>query len=102
MIIMKHPADLLLVDAHAEGRGGDHDIQLSLHELLLNLVALRRREAAVIRTRCDVAVTQQACELGRSASRRDIHNACATTFCVAHKLMNDAECQKIALLAPSN
>ena len=35
-----HESDVLLVDAHAEGHGGDDDIDVILHPLLLDMGSL--------------------------------------------------------------
>ena len=68
MVIVEHKADFGLIDAHAEGVGGDDDVEFALHEPLLNLVPLRGRHATVIGLGGDVAVAQQTGQL-RAALR---------------------------------
>ena len=46
---MDHESDVRLVDPHAEGGRGNHDVDLAGHELLLNLLAYALREAGVVR-----------------------------------------------------
>ena len=45
---MHHVADIGLVDAHAEGDGGDNAVQLPAHELLLDSLPLLMGQAGVI------------------------------------------------------
>ena len=45
---MNHGAHVRLVDAHAEGDGGDHDVDAAVEELLLDALAVLGVEAGVV------------------------------------------------------
>ena len=60
MIVVQHEANFCFIDAHAEGIGRDHDVEFALHELFLDLMPFRRREATVIGLRGDITIAQQA------------------------------------------
>ena len=60
---MNHPADVALVNAHAEGDGGTDHQQVVVLELLLGLVALLVGQASVVGECVDALGSQCACHL---------------------------------------
>ena len=64
------PADVRLVDAHAEGGRGDHDVEVVVHEPLLDVVAVAAAHAAVVGGRAQAVLAQPGGELlGRAPGR---------------------------------
>ncbi|MCY1434370.1 hypothetical protein D9M71_504290 [compost metagenome] len=55
---MHHLADIALVDAHAEGDGGDHDVGLPVHEPALQGIPRFMGHAGVVGTGGDAALGQ--------------------------------------------
>ena len=72
---MQHKTDVLLVDAHAEGVGREHDVALRTHEAFLHRAALLRRELAVVDERVDPGTLELRVQRLEVADQRRIDDA---------------------------
>src|SRR5258708_16293730 len=57
-VVVDHLADVGEVDAHAEGRGGDDDLETAGGELLVDVLALSAIDGALPRPRADPRAAQ--------------------------------------------
>ena len=71
-LAVEHPADVGLVDPHAEGGRGDDHLQIRVHEPLLHGVALAGLHAGVVGGGGHAALAQRSGELLGLPARRDV------------------------------
>ena len=72
---VEDPADVVLVDAHAERDRRHHDARLAAHERVLRRVAHAPREPRVVRRRGDAPRAERRSQLLRAPPRRGVDDA---------------------------
>ena len=78
-MIVNHIANIVFINAHAKSTGSTNDLQLSLHELLLNAKAINCRNPSVIcRDLKSSHFTQPVCQLIGQLAAGKIYNPAAT------------------------
>src|SRR5262245_37244005 len=97
MIVVQHKSNLLFVDAHPKRIRRHHDLNLTLHEQLLCVVARRCGKPGVVGLSRYVAASQQARKPLRLFSGRYVYYARSAVFGVAHDLLNETHSKLVAL-----
>src|SRR5262249_43376466 len=92
VIVVKDKPNLLLVDTHPKGVGCNHDLNLALHEELLNVMSRGGGESCVVGLCRYVSTTEQARKTLRFTTGRDIDNAGTAFLRIRDDLLNDADC----------
>ena len=77
-MIVNHIANIVFINAHAKSTGSTNNLQLSLHELLLNTKAINCRDSSVIcRDLKSSHFTQPVCQLIGQLAAGKIYNPAA-------------------------
>ena len=85
--MVDHPAYIRLVDAHAEGNGGDHDLRVVADERLLIVASRVRIEARMVGEGADAVGLQPRGQLIHAPSRQTIDDSGAALARLGQKFV---------------